>query len=189
MIHLLPFATVLIDAQTALFAGTIVPLIMIRLLRLQPERETPVAVGLGAAWGLLWSLSVTYMYFKFPDWMLGYVADSKTVPLVPIWFVFVLACVFSGAAGAAVGAFFVTRDKIFMAGLCVFGAFLTWLAVLWPHAHGYSHVGTYAEYMAGKALPSPGPPEAAFGMMLSGLITAPPSIAMIVWIVKRSMKT
>lgn len=182
-------ATVLIDVPTAMFAGTIIPLIMIRLLRLQPEVEAPRAVGLGAAWGLWYSLAVSYMYFKYPDWMLGYLADARTLPLVPIWIVFVLACLFAGAAGAAIGTFFVQRNQVLLAALCVLGSAATYFAIFIPHFHGYTHIGTFEEYRAGVAMASPGPPDAQFGMTMGGVLTAIPSIAMIVVIIRRSMKS
>jgi hypothetical protein len=188
MTHLIPFATVIIDAQSALMAGSIIPLVMTRLIRQQPEVEVPRAIGIGALWGLLYAFSVSYMYFNWTDWMLAYLTDSRTFPVKSFYVLFVLACAFCGAAAAAVSAHLVQHYKMGLAALCVVGAILSWLIVLIPSFHGYSHIGTYDEYKAGTALALPGPPDAAFGLNLSGGMTAVFSIVLLVMLIRRSMR-
>lgn len=182
-------ATILVDPQTALIAGAIIPVLMVRLIRQQPEVESSRAVMLGAGWGAAYCVSVSYMYFAFSDWMFGYMLDTSDFPLVPFWFVFLAACAFSGAAAAAVGAYLVRTDRFPLAVLCVLGAIAT-LAVVWiPHWHSYSHIGTFAEYRAGTATPLPGPGTAPVGLNVAGALIAVPSVVMIVNIIRRSMKT
>lgn len=186
--NLLPLATILVDPQTALIAGAIIPVLMAKLIRLQPELESAKAVKLGAAWGAGYCVSVSYMYFTYSDWMFGYMLDTKDFPLVAFWPVFFGACAFSGAAAAAVGAYFVRTDRLPLAVLCVLGA-VTALAVVWiPHWHSYSHIGTFAEYRAGTASPLPGTGTAPIGLNAAGALIAIPSVVMIVNIIRRSMK-
>ncbi|MFL5319536.1 MAG: hypothetical protein ACJ790_07750, partial [Myxococcaceae bacterium] len=93
-------ATVLLDPPTTLFAGALVALVSMKLIARDPVRE----IGRTAMWAALWSVlyggAVSYMFFKFPDWMLTYLKDASTVPLVPVFIVFVIALVVCGFAGA-----------------------------------------------------------------------------------------
>jgi hypothetical protein len=187
--NLLPLATLLVDPQTALIAGTILPLIMTRLIRQQPEVEFSRAVNIGAAWGVMYGLSVGYMYFNYADWMFAYLVDTTKFPLLPFYFVFLASLAFSGAAGAALTASLIRQDRTVLAYLTVLGAVLT-LAVVWvPHWDSYSHMGTLAEWKAGTAPLMPGPPSAAMGMNVAGAIAAIFSVAVIVHTVRRSLKT
>jgi hypothetical protein len=188
MTHLIPFATVIIDAQSALIAGSIIPLVMTKLIRQQPEVEVPRAIGIGALWGFLYALSVSYMYFYWTDWMLAYLTDSRTFPVKSFYVIFVLACVFCGAAAAAVSAHLVQHYKMALAGLCVVGAILSWAIVFIPHFHSYTHIGTYDEYKAGTALAMPGPADAAFGLNLGGGFTALFSIILLTLLIRRSLR-
>lgn len=186
--NLLALATLLVDPQTALLAGSIIPLVMTRLIRQQPEVEGKAAVRWGALWGLGYTLSVTYMYFNAADWMFGYLVDTRDFPLVPFWFVFLGGCVFSGAAGAAATTHFIKEGKMVAAGLCVVGAMVT-LAVVWiPHWDSYSHIGTLAEWKAGTAPLSPGTGSSPFGLSLGGGLTTAYSIALLAYLIRKSLR-
>jgi hypothetical protein len=184
----LPFATLLVDPQTALLAGTIIPLVGIKLIRLQPELEGARAVRIGAMWGVMYTLGVSYMYFVHTDWMLGYLVEKEKVPLIPLWFIFLAANALCGAAGAAVSTHCIKNGSAALAVLSVLGAVAA-LGVVWiPHWDSYSHIGTYAEWKAGIAAPMPGPPSAALGLNIGGAITAVVSIALIVHTLRRAAR-
>lgn len=186
--NLLALATLLVDPQTALLAGTIVSLVMTRLIRQQPEVEGAAAVRWGALWGGGYTLSVTYMYFNASDWMFGYLVDTREFPLVPFWFVFFAACVFCGAAGAAATAHFIKCDRMAMAGLCVVGAMVT-LAVVWvPHWNSYSHIGTLAQWKAGTAPLMPGEGNAPFGFNLATILAVGLSVPLLVHLIRKSLR-
>lgn len=185
---LLPLATLLVDPQTALIAGTIVPLIMTRLLRQQPEVEFPRAVMLGASWGLLYGLSVSYMYFNWSDWMFGYLVDTATFPLVPFYFVFLGSLTFCGGAGAALVASLLRDGKTPLAWAAMVGAWLTLLVVQVPHWDSYSHIGTLAEWKAGTAPLSPGVGTAPMGLGIAFGIIGVYSVVVIVSLARRALK-
>ena len=182
------FSTILIDPQSSLLAGTILPLVAMKLIRRDPEKEFRRAVLLGGAWGLVYGLAVSTMYFTFSDWMFGYMLDTTTFPVPALWPLFIGANVLMGAAGAALSATMVRNGKTWGAALCVAGALCCLLTVWLPHMDNYQHVGSFAEYRAGTAAKFPGPAAAQFGMNLAGGITAVFSIGLIVWIVRRSLK-
>lgn len=186
--NFIALATILIDPQSALIAGAVVPVLMVKLIRLQPEVESSNAIKIGAAWGAGYAVAVSYMYFNYPDWMFGYMLDTTTFPVKAFWPVFLAACTFSGAASAGVGAYLVRNDRLGMAVLCILASIATLLVVWIPHSHGYMHVGTFAEYRAGTAAAFPGPPSAQFGMNLAGGLIGVPSVLMIVFIIRKSLR-
>jgi hypothetical protein len=186
--NFLALSTLLVDPQTALIAGAILPLIMTRLIRQQPEVEFARAVKLGAAWGAMYGLSVSYMYFNYADWMFGYLVDTRGFPVRAFYPVFFLAVVFCGGAGAALTAFFIREKRTVLAYLSPVGAALT-LAVVWvPHWDSYSHIGTLAEWRAGTAALLPGTGNAPIGLNVAGAIAAIYSVAMIVHLARRALK-
>jgi hypothetical protein len=187
--NFLVLSTLLVDPQTGLIAGAVLPLIMTRLIRQQPEVEVGRAVMWGASWGAMYAVSVSYMYFVYADWMFGYLVDTSKFPLALFYPVFFLAVTFSGAAGAAATAYFIKENKMVLAFLSPLGAALT-LAVVWiPHWDSYSHIGTLAEWKAGTAPLMPGTGTAPMGMNGAGAIATIYSVALIVHLVRRSLKT
>ena len=186
--NFLPLATLLVDPQTALIAGAILPLIMTRLIHQQPEVEVPRAIMIGASWGLMYGLSVGYMYFVYSDWMFGYLVDTTKFPVLPFYFVFLASLMFCGAAGAALTAHLIRNDKTVLAYGSALGAALT-LAVVWiPHWDSYSHIGTLAEWKAGTAALMPGTGTAPMGLNGAGAIATIYSVMVIVLIAKRALK-
>ncbi len=181
-------STILIDPQSSLLAGTILPLLAMRLIRREPEKEYTRAVLLGGAWGLVYGLAVSTMYFRYSDWMFGYMLDTRAFPVAALWPVFLAANVLSGAAGAAASASAIRSGKVWAAALCVVGSLSCLLTVMLPHWHGYTHIGTLAEYTAGTAPQLPGTPDAQWGLNLAGAITTVFSLAVIAWIVRASLR-
>ena len=181
-------STILVDPQTSLLAGSIIPLVAMKLIRREPQKEYGRALMMGASWGLVYGLAVSAAYFKLSDWMFGYTVDTTTFPVVALWPLFLGANVLSGVAGAAATATAIRSGKIWVAGLCVIGALCCLLTVWLPHMDGYSHIGTFAEYRAGTAAKFPGPPDAQSVLNLATGIMVVFSVGLIAWIVRRSLK-
>ena len=186
--NFLVLSTLLVDPQTALIAGSILPLIMTRLIRQQPEVEFKRAVMLGASWGFVYGLAVSYMYFNYADWMFAYFVDTTTFPLVPFYFVFLASLTFCGGASAALGASLIRDDRFGLAVLAMVGAWLTLAVVQVPHWETYSHIGTLAEWKAGTAPAMPGAGTAPMGLNIGFGITAVYSVGVIVHLVRRALK-
>src|SRR4051794_11581409 len=93
-------ATVLLDPPTTLFAGSIIALVSMKLIARDPNREIGRTAMYAVIWSVIYGLAVSYMFFVFPDWMLTYLKDASTVPLVPTFIVFVIALVVCGFAGS-----------------------------------------------------------------------------------------
>lgn len=186
--NFLSLATLLVDPQTALIAGSILPLIMMRLIRQQPEVEFRRAVALGASWGFVYGLAVSYMYFNYADWMFAYFIDTTKFPLVPFYFVFLGSLTFCGGASAALGASLIRDGRTALAFLAVGGALLTLAVVQIPHFETYSHICSLAEWKAGTCAPMPGTGNAPMGLNIGFGITALYSVAVIVHTVRRVLK-
>src|SRR4051812_16786012 len=96
----LTLATVLLDPPTTLFAGTIIALVSAKLIARDPVREINRTALFAVIWSVIYGFAVSYMFFVYPDWMLTYLKDASTVPLVPTFIVFMLALVVCGFAGS-----------------------------------------------------------------------------------------
>lgn len=176
----LTLATVLLDPPTTLFAGAVIALISMKLISLDPEREVKRTVIFSLIWAAAWSVSIAYMYFAYPDWMLVYLKDAASVPLVPVFIVFVVLLIVGGWVGAYATAELLARKKTGLAVLLAVGA-LAWLGFIgWLQAPQYAVVGTFAEYAAGKAPLMSENKGAQFGMTIATIINVLVSVPMIV---------
>lgn len=153
MSSFLLLSTVILDPPSALLAGSVVALISFKLVVQKPEREVLRTGAYGALWGLLYGIAVGLPFFRYPDWMLVYLRDSSGTSLVLLYVLFVVTLVASGAAGGLGTAALVAQKKTALAvALCV-GALATLGGAALLTSPQYSVVGTYAEYVAGKAVP------------------------------------
>lgn len=144
-------ATVVLDPPTALFVGGILSLVSIKLVRKEGLAEVWRIGQLAGAWGVVYALSVGWHFFFRTDWMFFYALDTSTLPLVPMYVLFVLICAIWGALGGMGVAALVLVNQVKLAWLAFAGAFLGWAYFFVATLDQYQHVGTRAEYLAGTA--------------------------------------
>ncbi len=146
-------ATVIIDPPTALFAGAILSLVSMKLIRTRGQGELWRVAQLSAAWGALYALCVGWFFFNRTDWMFSYALDTSRVPLVPVFAFFVIVCAAWAVLGAlGVGALVLlqkTGAALAATALAIGGFAL----LLYVTLDQYTHIGTRAEYLAGAAKP------------------------------------
>lgn len=155
MLGLMPsplLATVLLDPPVALAFGCALALASSRLIARVPELEVLRTALLGGAWGALYGLGVAWFYFTYPDWMLVYLRDAREVALVPSYLVFLAITAGHGSLGGLVGALAVARGRRALAYLALALALCTYAGALWLQWRQYFALGTYAEYLAGRAV-------------------------------------
>jgi hypothetical protein len=145
------FATVLLDPPTAMLVGSFIAFASFRQLLKNPEVEVKRTALLGAAWGAFYALSVGWMYFNYPDWMLVYLKDARTTPLLPAYPGFIAVCAVFGGLTAATGGTMVARRRWGLAVGVLLGAVLTLIACYWLSWDQYIHAGTFEQYLQHRA--------------------------------------
>lgn len=178
--NLVPLATVILDPPTALLFGCAIALISAGLIARDPEREILRTALWGGGWALFYGLCVGWFFFQRADWMLVYLKDAQTVPLVGAYVVFLLVLVAHGAVGALANAALLRRGKRGMAWLVMLGAILTLGGAFWLQAKQYFLVGSYAQYYANVAIPLPQDSTMQVAMNVSGALSAGSAIALFV---------
>ena len=144
-------ATVLIDPPTTLFGGAILALISMKLVRTRGVDEVWRVGQLSFLWGLVYALSVGWHFFFRTDWMFFYAVDTSSLPLVPLFALFVFVCATWGGIGGLSVAAALHAQKTALAWLAFAGAILGFVLFLFITLDQYKHVGTRAEYLAGTA--------------------------------------
>jgi hypothetical protein len=142
-------ATVLIDPPTTLFAGGILAFISWKLVKTKGLNEVWRVGQLSAVWGLAYGLSVGWHFFFRTDWMFIYAMDTSSLPLVPLFALFLFLCASWGALGGLGVALLVHLQKPALAVTSFVGAFLGWAFFLFITLDQYKHIGTTKEYLAG----------------------------------------
>jgi hypothetical protein len=146
-------ATVLIDPPTTFFAGGILALVSMKLIRTKGVDEVWRVAQLSAAWGLVYALSVGWHFFNRTDWMFFYAIDTSKLPLVPLFAIFVFVCVLWGAIGGLAVAALIHLQKLGLAIMAFVAELLGFVLFLFITLDQYQHVGTTKEYLAGTAKP------------------------------------
>ena len=179
------FATVLIDPPTTLFGGAILALISMKLVQRKGLDEVWRVGQLAGAWGFVYALSVGWHFFFRTDWMFIYAMDTSTVPLVPVYGLFVFVCAAWGAIGGMSVASLVHLKKTALAWVTFAGAILGFVLFLFITLDQYKHVGTRAEYLAGTAKLLTDDPNWVMASNVSPVIFGIPAIIIIVLQVRR----
>jgi hypothetical protein len=172
-------ATVILDPTTAMIGGAAVALFSAQLIQKNPQAEIGRTAMLGAAWGLWYGITVGWMYFNFPDWMLAYLVDAEKVSLVITYAVFVAILVLHGMLAALGVSALVQRKQYIFAGAVLACVIVTNFVIMGLQFDAYTHVGTYAEYWAHLAKPMPEVPRAQMGMTVAGILAAVPGLSML----------
>ncbi len=144
-------ATVLIDPPTTLFAGAILALISLKLIRIKGIEEVWRVGQLSAAWGLVYGFSVGWHFFNRTDWMFFYAMDTSGLPLVPLYALFLFVCSAWGGIGGLSVAALIHVKQTALAWVAFASALLGFGLFLFITADQYQHVGTTKEYLAGTA--------------------------------------
>lgn len=164
--------TVPLDIPNALFFGALIGLFGKRVAK--ADRPGPLSgpAAWGALVGLLYGVSVTYFYFVYTDWMLSYFMDARSIPVVPVWAVFVATLTAAGWLGAlAVQSLFIAGRDLWAWVFSAYAALafgMVWLVTL----DRYMHVGSYDEYMKGIAVRLPDHAAIQRAMAVAGPATA-----------------
>ncbi len=144
-------ATVLIDPPTTLFGGALLALISMKLVRTRGVEEVWRVGQLSFLWGLVYALSVGWHFFFRTDWMFFYAVDTSSLPLVPLFALFVFVCATWGGIGGLSVAAALHARKTALAWVAFAGAILGFVLFLFITLDQYKHVGSRAEYLAGTA--------------------------------------
>ncbi len=144
-------ATVLIDPPTTLFGGALLALISMKLVKTKGVEEVWRVGQLSFLWGLVYAVSVGWHFFFRTDWMFFYAMDTSSLPLVPLFALFVFVCAAWGGIGGLSVAALVHAKQTALAWLAFAGALLGFVLFLFITLDQYKHVGTRAEYLAGTA--------------------------------------
>ncbi|HZA13997.1 MAG TPA: hypothetical protein VE618_05860 [Myxococcaceae bacterium] len=173
-------STVILDPPTALLFGCAVALVSARLIARHPETELMRTGMLGAAWGVLYGLSVGWFFFHRPDWMLAYLKDAREVSLIPAYAVFLGVLAAHGAAGALANAALLRRGLRAAAWALTAGVLLTLAATFWLQWRQYLAVGTFEEFWSGRAAPIQSDAVMQRAMNVSGAISAVSAVAIFI---------
>ena len=177
-------ATVLIDPPTTLFGGAILALISMKLVRRSMDEVWRVS-QLAAVWGFVYGLSVGWHFFYRTDWMFIYAMDTSSLPLVPLFVIFVFLCAaWGGLGGMAVGALLQLR-KTALAWIAFVGAIGGWAYFLFITLDQYKHIGTTKEYLAGTSKLITDDPSWVMASNISPVIFGVAAIVIIVLQVRR----
>jgi hypothetical protein len=162
-----------------MIGGAAVALFSTQLIARSPEVEVGRTGLLGAAWGLWYGLTVGWMYFNYPDWMLAYLVDAEKVPLVPTYVLFVAMLALHGALAALAAAVLVQRKKVALGWALLGGILVAQFSIMALQFDSYTHIGTFAEYWAHQAKPVDQVPRAQTGMTVAGLLATPVALGIL----------
>ena len=115
-------ATVLIDPPTTLLGGAILALISMKLVKTKGVDEVWRVGQLSFLWCLVYALSVGWHFFFRTDWMFFYAMDTSSLPLVPLFALFVFVCAAWGGIGGLSVAALVHAKQTALAWLAFAGA-------------------------------------------------------------------
>jgi len=153
-------ATVVIDPPSIAGAAALFTLLSARsiaraaaagLEALRSEQRRQVVAG--ALLGAWFAACFGWHAFHYPAWMLCYLVDPARLP-IGLWYpLFVLALIACGAGTALWTARLVAAGERRRAWTVALGSIALWLVLFGVTLHRYTHVGTYQDWLAGRAPP------------------------------------
>src|SRR6267142_5511514 len=177
-------ATVVIDPPSVIALGAIFTLFAARTIAAGAPLKRSVLVGafVGGWMGICFGNHA----FKYPAWMLVYLADPKNLPTA-VWYpVFLAVMTGSGALGAYFAHRFIAQGKRSRALWLAAGMLVLWLALFALTFKRYVVLGTFDEYWSGKALPLAVQPAVIRDFNLISVLTAVPLVTLLVLIIWRN---
>jgi acyl-CoA reductase-like NAD-dependent aldehyde dehydrogenase len=135
------------------------------------------------AFAVVFALSVQPFLFRWPDWMVAYATPAASLPPGRVALPFFVAVAGAGLAGAYVSLRLLENGRAWLAVLNAgFGLFL-W-ATLWSLTWDeYFHVGTWAEYHEGRAVPLALANGFSTAMNVAGLVQAVAGLGLAAFVV------
>jgi hypothetical protein len=184
----LVLSTVVIDPPTTLVVGAVTALISTKLIARGGLPEVWRAAICSVVFSALYAVAVGWMFFFRPDWMFVYLLDTSTVPLVPLYLVFVFVCVGLGFVSALGIGLLVHLKRPALAWASASSCLATLGLLAYMTAAQYAKVGTTQEYQAGvaKALTEDGTMLVAMNVVTGVLVLG--GVTLIVLQVRRTMK-
>jgi len=176
-------ATVVIDPPSIIALGAIFTLFAARSVAAGSPLRRSVLIGafVGGWMGLCFGNHA----FKYPAWMLCYLVNPKDLPTA-VWYpIFLALMIGCGALGAYLAHRFIARGEKRKAILLAAGMLVLWLALFGLTLQRYLVIGTYAEFIAGRARPLAAQPEVIKDFNLISVITAIGPVAALVLILRR----
>jgi hypothetical protein len=179
-------ATVVIDPPSVVALGVIFVLFMSRSIAAgAPPRRSVLTGALVGGWmGACFGPHA----FKYPAWMLVYLADPRTLPTAAWYPVFLAVMIGSGALGAWFAHKRIAAGRKRAAVGLAAGMLLLWLALFALTFQRYLHIGTYEEFFAGRARVLSEQPAVMRDFNLVTLITALPLLALLALILWRERR-
>lgn len=181
-------ATVAIDPPIVAALGAIFTLLAARSIAAAAARREPTAArytALGAGIGAWFAACFGYHAIKYPAWMLCYAVDPARLPTLvwyPIFFAVLTGC---GALGGYLAQRLVARGKRGAAWALAAALVAVWLVLFALTLQRYLVIGTYAEFVAGRAQPLSAQPEVIKDFNLISVVTAVGPVAALVLILRR----
>ena len=179
-------ATVVIDPPSVIALGAIFTLFAARSIAAGAPLKRSVLIG--AAVGGWMGICFGNHAFKYPAWMLCYLADPKDLPTT-VWYpIFLVVMTASGAIGAYFAHKFIAAGKRARAVWLAAGMLVLWLALFGVTLKRYLVIGTFEEYWAGKALPLAAQPNVVKDFNLISILTAVPLLALLGLVIWRNRR-
>lgn len=142
----------------------------------------PQAFRAAVAFGLFFALSVQPFLFLWPDWMYAYAIPATALPPGAVAAPFFVAVAGAGCAGAYVSLHLVRAGRTGWAVANVLFGIGLWLAVWAATWEPYFHVGTWAQWQQGAALPLAEAPGFQRAMNLAGAAQGAAGIGLAAWV-------
>jgi hypothetical protein len=180
-------ATVVIDPPSVVGLGAIFTLFAARSVA--AGAPLPRSVWIGALVGGWMGLCFGLHAFKYPAWMLCYLADPRSLPTAAWYPVFLAAMIGSGALGAWLAHRFIAAGRKRAAVGLAASMLLLWLALFALTLKRYIAIGTYDEYLAGTARPLSEQPSVMDDFNVVTVVTAVPLLSLLAVIIWRNRKT
>ncbi len=180
-------ATVVIDPPSVVALGAIFTLFASRSIAAGAPMSRSVRIG--AFVGGWMALCFGVMAVKQPAWMLCYLADPRSLPTAvwyPIFLAIMIAC---GALGAWVAHRRIAEGRRKSALWFAAGMLVLWLALFALTLKRYVPIGTYDEFVAGRARPLAEQPAVVHDFNLITAMTAIPLLLLLGAVIWRNRRT
>ena len=179
-------ATVVIDPPSVVALGAIFTLFAARSIAAgSPLRRS---VGIGAFVGGWMGLCFGVMAVKQPAWMLCYLADPRSLPTA-VWYpIFLAVMIASGAAGAFAAHRLIASGRRAAALWFAAGMLALWLALFALTLKRYIPVGSYDDFVAGRARPLAEQPAVIHDFNLVTIVTAVPLLLLLGAVIRQSRR-
>ncbi|HWV39145.1 MAG TPA: aldehyde dehydrogenase family protein [Vulgatibacter sp.] len=132
---------------------------------------------------VVFALTVQYFLLRWPGWMYSYLIPETDVRLGWLSPAFFAAVLGAGLAGATVSLHLIRAGRMALAALNVLLGIGAWIAIWIVTWDRYFHLGDYASYHAGLAIPVPESAPFTRALNVVGAIQGIVGLACAVWIV------